>query len=187
MSSSRPRRWLVRLAAWGFLLALVAVGGCGGSIAAPTGAGPTPVGISGGVGGDNVDSLKSLAVVDVGRQPLEAPAPGDGEAGPSVAKPKKPLVGEEDMSEHPFPRRVKAPSLEGGKEWLNSAGPLDIKDLRGKWVLLDFWTYCCINCMHILPELKKLERAHPHDLVVIGVHSAKFDTEKGTKNIREAI
>ncbi len=89
--------------------------------------------------------------------------------------------------QHPFPHRVPAPSLEGGVEWLNTAGPLDLRDLRGKFVLLDFWTYCCINCMHILPELKKLEKAYPNEIVVIGVHSAKFDTEKDSQNIREAI
>jgi len=82
---------------------------------------------------------------------------------------------------------VKAPPLTGGVEWLNTAGPLELRDLRGKFVLLDFWTYCCINCMHILPELKKLERAYPNEIVVIGVHSAKFDTEKDSQNIREAI
>jgi DNA-binding beta-propeller fold protein YncE len=62
-----------------------------------------------------------------------------------------------------------------------------MKDLRGKFVLLDFWTYCCINCMHILPELKKLEHAYPNELVVIGVHSAKFETEQDSKNITEAV
>ncbi len=87
----------------------------------------------------------------------------------------------------PFARKMKAPSLDGGVEWVNTAGPLDLKELRGKFVLLDFWTYCCINCMHILPELKKLEHAYPNEIVVIGVHSAKFENERDTKNIREAI
>ncbi len=54
-------------------------------------------------------------------------------------------------------------------------------------MLLDFWTYCCINCMHILPELKKLEHAFPDNLVVIGVHSGKFDNEKDAENIRQAV
>ncbi|MBI1901161.1 MAG: redoxin domain-containing protein [Planctomycetia bacterium] len=72
-------------------------------------------------------------------------------------------------------------------EWLNTSGPLEVQDLKGKFVILDFWTYCCINCMHILPELKKLEQAYPNEIVVIGVHSAKFTTEKDTANIREAI
>jgi len=52
---------------------------------------------------------------------------------------------------------------------------------------LDFWTYCCINCLHILPELKYLESSHKDSLTVIGVHSAKFDNENETENIRQAI
>ncbi|MCA9107801.1 MAG: redoxin domain-containing protein, partial [Planctomycetales bacterium] len=62
-----------------------------------------------------------------------------------------------------------------------------MQDLRGKYVIIDFWTYCCINCMHILPELKKLEETYPNQLVVIGVHSAKFETEQDVDNIRDAI
>ncbi|HQU43339.1 MAG TPA: thioredoxin-like domain-containing protein [Pirellulales bacterium] len=69
----------------------------------------------------------------------------------------------------------------------NTAGPLELKDLRGKFVVLDFWTFCCINCMHILPELKKVEAAYPREVVVIGVHSAKFEKEEDSKNIAEAI
>ncbi len=90
-------------------------------------------------------------------------------------------------ADFPFPNRIKSPSLDGGVGWINTAGPIDIKDLKGKFVVLDFWTYCCINCIHVLPELKKLERAYPKNVVVIGVHSAKFDTEKETKNIEEAV
>lgn len=89
--------------------------------------------------------------------------------------------------EFPYQHRIPAPELEGGRGWLNTAGPLELKGLRGKFVVLDFWTYCCINCMHILPELKKLERAYPNQLVVIGVHSAKFENEEDSKNIAEAI
>ncbi len=92
-----------------------------------------------------------------------------------------------DEPPHPFPHRLEAPEFPRDMEWINTAGPLRLKDLKGKYVLLDFWTYCCINCMHVLPELKKLEHAYPHNLVVIGVHSAKFDAEKGTKNIEEAV
>lgn len=72
-------------------------------------------------------------------------------------------------------------------EWLNVSRPLEADDLIGKVVLLDFWTYCCINCIHILPDLKKLEKDFPTELAVIGVHSAKFEQEQDTKNIREAI
>ncbi|MDW8106898.1 MAG: thioredoxin-like domain-containing protein [Armatimonadota bacterium] len=82
---------------------------------------------------------------------------------------------------------VNAPEFPEGLEWLNTDRPLRLRDLRGKVVLLDFWTYCCINCMHILPDLKKLERKYADSLVVIGVHSAKFFTEQETENIRQAI
>jgi thiol-disulfide isomerase/thioredoxin len=82
---------------------------------------------------------------------------------------------------------VKAPELSGGVGWLNTSHPITLKELHGKFVLLDFWTFCCINCMHIIPDLKKLETKFPDDLVVIGVHSAKFDNEKDSGNIREAI
>lgn len=84
-------------------------------------------------------------------------------------------------------RQAKAPELDGGIAWLNTAGPLRMKDLRGKIVLLDFWTFCCINCIHVLPDLAKLEKKYPNELVVIGVHSAKFDNEKNTDAIRKAI
>lgn len=87
----------------------------------------------------------------------------------------------------PFGVKEKSPSLDGGSVWLNVPGPLSVRDLHGKFVLLDFWTSCCINCMHILPELKKLEHAWPKNLVVIGVHSGKFANERDTENIREAI
>src|SRR5207237_6659148 len=82
--------------------------------------------------------------------------------------------------------RVPAPELEGGVAWLNTAGPLRLKDLRGKFVLLDFWTFCCINCIHTLPDLAKLEEKYGKQLVVIGVHSAKFDNEKVTVTISKA-
>jgi DNA-binding beta-propeller fold protein YncE len=82
---------------------------------------------------------------------------------------------------------VEAPELDGAVGWLNTAGPLKLKDLKGKIVLMDFWTYCCINCIHMLPDLAKLEKKYPNELVVIGVHSAKFENEKQSENIRKAI
>jgi len=91
------------------------------------------------------------------------------------------------MSESPFPERVRVPPFPEGLPWINTAGPIQLSQLRGKFVLVDFWTYCCINCMHILPELKKLEAAYPNNLVVIGVHSAKFAAEQESKNIAEAV
>jgi thiol-disulfide isomerase/thioredoxin len=84
-------------------------------------------------------------------------------------------------------RRVQAPELEGGVAWLNTAGPLKLADLKGKIVLLDFWTLCCINCIHVLPDLARLEKQYPNELVVIGIHTAKFKNEKETESIRKAI
>jgi thiol-disulfide isomerase/thioredoxin len=85
-------------------------------------------------------------------------------------------------------KRLPAPELEGGVAWLNTGGPLSLKkDLKGKIVLLDFWTLCCINCIHIQPDLAKLEKKYPNELVVIGVHSPKFDSEKDTNSIRKAV
>ena len=83
--------------------------------------------------------------------------------------------------------RVRAPEITGGQGWLNTDKPLSIAALKGKVVLLDFWTYGCINCIHIIPDLKKLEAKYPNQLVVIGVHSAKFQNEKETENIRRII
>ena len=83
--------------------------------------------------------------------------------------------------------RVRAPEITGGRGWLNTDKPLSIAALKGKVVLLDFWTYGCINCIHIIPDLKKLEAKYANQLVVIGVHSAKFQNEKETENIRRII
>jgi sugar lactone lactonase YvrE len=74
-----------------------------------------------------------------------------------------------------------------GLDWLNTGGPLSLQQLRGKVVLLDFWTYGCINCIHIIPDLKRLEAEYPNELVVIGVHSAKFLNEGETENIRNVV
>jgi len=83
--------------------------------------------------------------------------------------------------------KVHAPEISGGRGWLNTDKPLSIAALKGKIVLLDFWTYGCINCIHIIPDLKKLEAKYAKELVVIGIHSAKFQNEKETENIRRII
>src|SRR5215510_9314584 len=83
--------------------------------------------------------------------------------------------------------RVRAPEIQGGRGWLNTDKPLSIAALKGKIILLDFWTYGCINCIHIIPDLKKLEAKYGNQLVVIGIHSAKFQNEKETENIRHII
>ncbi|MFB9740027.1 NHL domain-containing thioredoxin family protein [Pseudonocardia sulfidoxydans] len=70
--------------------------------------------------------------------------------------------------------RVRAPELHG-RRWLNTGGrELSLTDLRGKIVLLDFWTFCCVNCLHVLDELRPVEERWSDVLVVIGVHSPKF-------------
>jgi thiol-disulfide isomerase/thioredoxin len=84
-------------------------------------------------------------------------------------------------------QQARGPSLEGGTGWINSAGPIRMEDLRGKVVLLDFWTYCCINCHHVLPDLARLEEKYKNELVVIGVHTAKFFAERETENIRRKV
>src|SRR5262249_44916467 len=90
-------------------------------------------------------------------------------------------------AEVPYEGTRPAPEFPEETEWLNTDHPLTIAGLKGKIVLLDFWTYCCINCMHIIPDLKKLEAKYGQELVVIGVHSAKFENEKQTRNIRQAV
>jgi thiol-disulfide isomerase/thioredoxin/flagellar basal body rod protein FlgG len=82
---------------------------------------------------------------------------------------------------------VTAPEINTPYGWLNTDKPYSLKDFRGKIVLLDFWTFGCINCQHIIPDLKRLEKEYEKELVVIGVHSAKFESEKTNNNIRKAI
>ena len=70
--------------------------------------------------------------------------------------------------------RVRASELVG-RGWLNTGGrTVTLADLRGKIVILDFWTFCCINCLHVLDELRELEEQHRDVLVIVGVHSPKF-------------
>jgi DNA-binding beta-propeller fold protein YncE len=83
--------------------------------------------------------------------------------------------------------KVRAPDFPEGLDWINTSEALTLNRLRGKVVLLDFWTYGCINCIHIIPDLKRLESEFPAELMVIGVHSAKFKNEGDTKNIREIV
>jgi thiol-disulfide isomerase/thioredoxin len=83
--------------------------------------------------------------------------------------------------------RVRAPELRG-LGWLNTGGKaLTLADLRGKVVLLDFWTFCCVNCLHVLDELRPLEERYADVLVVIGVHSPKFEHEKDPDALAAAV
>jgi DNA-binding beta-propeller fold protein YncE len=87
----------------------------------------------------------------------------------------------------PMAQRLAARPFPKGLHWINTTRPIELGELRGKFVLLDFWTLGCINCMHIIPELHKLERAWPNELVVIGVHSAKFERERQSQSIEAAV
>ncbi|MGW3403404.1 NHL domain-containing thioredoxin family protein [Streptomyces zhihengii] len=90
----------------------------------------------------------------------------------------------------PAPRRarVRAPELIGKGGWLNTGGTeLTLADLRGRITILDFWTFCCINCLHVLDELRELEEKHRDTVVIIGVHSPKFVHEAEHRAVVDAV
>lgn len=84
--------------------------------------------------------------------------------------------------------RVRAPELTGKGGWLNTGDTsYTLADLRGRIVVLDFWTFCCINCLHVLDELRELEEKHRDTLVIIGVHSPKFVHEAEHQAVVDAV
>ncbi|MGD9714728.1 MAG: thioredoxin-like domain-containing protein [Thermomicrobiales bacterium] len=85
-----------------------------------------------------------------------------------------------------YPGRVRAPEFPAGLQWLNSE-PLSVASLRGKLVILDFWTTCCINCIHILPHLHHLAEELTPEVVVIGVHSPKFPAEEDPAFLEQSV
>ncbi len=97
-----------------------------------------------------------------------------------------PALAQEGDSDMQGPR---VPELPQEFAWLNTDKPLSLReDLKGHVVLLDFWTYCCINCLHVLDDLKYLEEKYADDpFLVIGVHSAKFENESDPDSIRNAM
>ncbi len=102
-----------------------------------------------------------------------------------------------DFSDQPFGRlpsadmastvRVRAPELEGAGGFIGTAGTLTLASLRGRIVLLDFFTQACINCVHVLEELRDLERQFGDDVFVIGVHSPKFPHEHDHESVVRAV
>jgi thiol-disulfide isomerase/thioredoxin len=81
--------------------------------------------------------------------------------------------------------RVRAPEFPAGT-WFNTDAPLSLATLRGKIFLLDFWTFCCGNCLHVIDELRALEQDFADELVIVGVHSPKFEHEKSDAAVRAA-
>lgn len=106
--------------------------------------------------------------------------------GPGVAQAAKPTPAA-TMPAAPLPVESGFPSLDGASGWLNSK-PLTPAALRGKVVLVDFWTYSCSNCLHALPYVEAWHRKYQdHGLVVIGVHSPEFAFEKVPSNVAAAV
>jgi DNA-binding beta-propeller fold protein YncE len=92
-----------------------------------------------------------------------------------------------DDQQPPAEGPISAPSLDGAVDWLNVPAPITMAQLRGKVVILDFWTYGCVNCMRVLKDLKTLEQRFRDELVVIGIHSPKFPNERDTDNLRRIL
>ena len=90
-------------------------------------------------------------------------------------------------AQNALPIEGQAPALAGAVEWLNSP-PLTMEGLRGKVVLVDFWTYSCINCLRAIPYVRAwAEKYKAQGLVVIGVHAPEFAFEKNVDNVRRAV
>jgi thiol-disulfide isomerase/thioredoxin/sugar lactone lactonase YvrE len=110
-------------------------------------------------------------------------------AAPADASPAVTTSASADPRLPPYAERNRAPAgLDGATAWLNVTRPLTKADLEGRVVVVDFWTSACINCLHTLPILAQLEKTHAgQGLVVVGVHSPKFDAEIENERLRAAI
>ena len=111
----------------------------------------------------------------------EAPAAGE------VKEAEVPKDAPAPVPKQSFAGSFPAPEFPADLEWINVSAPLTLASLRGKVVLLDFWTYGCINCIHNIPYIKALLEEFKSELVVIGVHSAKFENEGRGDNIRSIV
>jgi len=119
------------------------------------------------------------AVVDHGTGEAEAGASATGDGGADeVTTPEGGFT---------YSGEREAPDFPPALDWLNVSRPLSLtQDLQGKIVVLDFWTQGCINCIHIIPDLKRLQAEYPESLVVVGVHWAKFDHERTLDAVQQA-
>lgn len=129
----------------------------------------------------------------VRKEPAATAQPG---AGPSLedlppaqppAPPGAPGSAAAQEYDGPYAGSSPAPDFPVGLAWLNTGRPLTYDDLRGKVVLLDFWTFGCIACIEMLPELERLQDSYPTELVVVGVHAAKFPYQGQTDSIRKFV
>jgi cytochrome c biogenesis protein CcdA/thiol-disulfide isomerase/thioredoxin len=94
---------------------------------------------------------------------------------------------EDELKPTPTNADQLAPSLEGGVNWIQSE-PLTLNELKGKVVLVDFWTYSCINCIRTLPYVTKWDEKYKDEgLVIVGVHAPEFEFEKETENVVQAM
>ncbi len=93
----------------------------------------------------------------------------------------------ETEKRNPPPGHPRAIEFPAGLDWLNVSRPLTLRDAAGRVVILDFWTYGCINCIHVIEDLRWLEKKYGDDLLVIGVHTPKFDNEKNLETLRRVI
>lgn len=93
------------------------------------------------------------------------------------------------MTDDPLPElpRVRAPEFPDTLDWIGVDGRPRLADLRGRVVLLDFWSYGCINCIHLVPQLRELERRFLRELVILGVHSGKHPAERVSSRIAHAM
>jgi sugar lactone lactonase YvrE len=110
---------------------------------------------------------------------------GEASAAPDPSSPESTAPTDGDFT---FQGEQAAPDFPAGLTWFNVERPLSLaQDLRGKVVLLDFWTQGCINCLHVIPDLERLEEEFAEELVVVGVHWAKFDRERTDEAIAQAV
>jgi thiol-disulfide isomerase/thioredoxin/DNA-binding beta-propeller fold protein YncE len=85
--------------------------------------------------------------------------------------------------------RARPPAIEfiEGLPWVNVSRPLTLEDLHGKVVIVDFWTYGCINCIHVLEDFRKLEHKYGNKIAIVGIHTPKFDNEKNLETLRRIV
>ena len=140
--------------------------------------------------GDPVNTVVDPTITDEAAPPAEAPGEASVEAEPAEVNPADADSDEADSIESQEPRKPapgpQAAEVEGIDAWINS-DPLTIEELEGKVVLVDFWTYTCINCIRTFPYLKLWHSRYADEgLVILGVHTPEFEFEKDYDNVVQA-